>query len=68
MADSFVDWMEVNSKTAGRVVAHLGLATVVTATISYVAGVNPTTTFVIAAGALSGQDIWEVVKQFAKKS
>lgn len=59
--------MEENSNTSGRVLAHLGLATVITATISYVAGVNPTTTFVIAAGALSGKDIWEVVKQFAKK-
>lgn len=67
VADNFLDWMEENSKTSGRVVAHLGLATIITATISYVAGVNPTTTFIITAGALSGQDIWEVVKQFAKK-
>jgi hypothetical protein len=67
MADNFIGWMEANSPNTGRVLAHLGLATIITATITYVAGVNPTTTFVIAAGALSGKDIWDVVKLFAKK-
>jgi hypothetical protein len=67
MADNFIDWMVEKGPITGRVLAHLGLATLVTATITYVAGVNPTTTFLVATGALSGKDIWDVVKLFASK-
>jgi len=65
--DGFLDWVVDNGPRAGRIVAHLGLAAVVSASVNYVAGVNPTLTFLLATGALSGEDIWDVVKMFVKK-
>jgi hypothetical protein len=67
IVDNFLDWMVVHSSNIGRVLAHLGLATAITVAIVYVAGVNPTTTFLITTGALNGKDIWDVVKLFASK-
>ncbi|SRR6266702_4641609 len=65
MGDGFVDWMVEKGPLAGQIIAHLGLATVITGAITYVAGVNPTTTFLVTNAALAGKDIWEVVKLFA---
>lgn len=67
VVDSFLDWMVVHSVYIGHVFAHLGLATAITVAITYVCGVNPTTTFLVATAALTGKNIWDVIKLFASK-
>jgi hypothetical protein len=67
IVDNFLDWMVAHSPNIGRVLAHFGLATAITAAIVYIAGVNATTTFLITLGALNGKNIWDVIKLFASK-
>jgi uncharacterized protein YjbI with pentapeptide repeats len=65
--DGVLDWMHENGDKAGRVIIHLSLAGVITGALSYFAGVPPLLSFPVAAAALEGQSIWEVLKQFVPK-
>jgi uncharacterized protein YjbI with pentapeptide repeats len=66
--DGVLDWMYENGDKAGRVIIHLSLAGVITGALSYFAGVPPVLSFPVAAAALEGQSIWEVLKQFVPKA
>jgi uncharacterized protein YjbI with pentapeptide repeats len=65
--DGVLDWMYENGDKAGRVIIHLSLAGVITGALSYFAGVPAALSFPVAAAALEGQSIWEVLKQFVPK-
>ncbi len=61
----FMVWLDKNGPQAGRVIAELGLAGIITGTLAYFTGVSPTLVFSAAIAGLSGKSIWEVVKLFA---
>jgi hypothetical protein len=65
--DGMLDWMYENGDKAGRVIIHLSLAGVISGALSYFAGVPPVLSFPVAAAALDGQSIWEVLKQFVPR-
>jgi hypothetical protein len=65
VSEGFVDWFEEHGNIAGRVIAELGLAGVISGTLSYFAGVPPTLSFPVTVAAMSGQSIWEAIKAFA---
>ncbi len=65
ICEGFVDWFEEHGNRAGRVLAELGLAGVISGTLSYFAGVPPVMSFPVTVAAMSGQSIWEAIKAFA---
>ncbi|WP_459591286.1 hypothetical protein [Bradyrhizobium diazoefficiens] len=65
MCNGFVDWFDENGNRAGRVIAELGLAGVISGTLSYFAGIPPMLSFPVTVAAMSGQSIWEAIKAFA---
>lgn len=65
MCEGFVDWFDEHGNRAGRVIAELGLAGVISGTLSYYTGVPPMMTFPVTIAAMSGQSIWEAIKAFA---
>ncbi|WP_338830752.1 hypothetical protein [Bradyrhizobium sp. 27S5] len=65
MCEGFVDWFVEHGNRSGRVIAELGLAGVISGTLSYYTGVPPMMTFPVTIAAMSGQSIWEAIKAFA---
>jgi hypothetical protein len=65
VSEGFVDWFAEHGNRAGRVIAELGLAGVISGTLSYFAGVPPVMSFPVTVAAMSGQSIWEAIKAFA---
>lgn len=65
MCAGFVDWLDEHGNRAGRVIAELGLAGLISGTLSYYTGVPPMLTFPVTVAAMSGQSIWEAIKAFA---
>lgn len=65
MREGFVDWFDEHGNRAGRVIAELSLAGVISGTLSYFTGVPPTMSFAVTVAAMSGQSIWEAIKAFA---
>jgi hypothetical protein len=63
--DGFAGWCSENATTAGRVIAHIGLAGTISGLLSYFAGVPPMIAFPVTIGALNGENVWEVIKLFA---
>ncbi len=65
MCEGFVDWFVEHGNRSGRVIAELGLAGVISGTLSYYTGVPPMMTFPVTIAAMSGQSVWEAIKAFA---
>jgi hypothetical protein len=65
MSEGFVEWYEDNGKRAGRVIAELCLAGVISGTLSYFTGLTPYLAFPVTVAAMSGESIWEAIKLFA---
>lgn len=65
ISEGFVDWFDEHGNRAGRVIAELGLAGVISGTLSYYTGVPPMMTFPATIAAMSGHSIWEAIKAFA---
>ncbi|WP_245320974.1 hypothetical protein [Bradyrhizobium sp. NAS96.2] len=65
MCAGFVGWLNENGPQAGRVIAELGLAGVITGALTYFTGVPPTLAFSATVAALKGESILEVIKLFA---
>jgi uncharacterized protein YjbI with pentapeptide repeats len=65
ICEGFVRWLDQHGPQAGKVIAELGLAGVITGTLTYFTGVSPTLTFSVSVAALSGKNIWEVIAMFA---
>jgi hypothetical protein len=65
MSEGFVDWLNENGNKAGRVVAELGLAGIISGTLSYFVGVPPLISFPVTLAAMEGKSIWEAIVLFA---
>jgi len=65
ISEGFVDWFDQNGNRAGRVIAELGLAGVISGALSYFTGVTPLIAFPVTVAAMSGESIWEAIKLFA---
>jgi len=68
MSEGFVEWLNDNGNKAGRVIAELGLAGVISGTLSYYVGVPPMISFPVTVAALEGKSIWDAVVLFAPKA
>jgi len=53
--EGFVDWFEEHGNRAGRVMAELGLAGVISGTLSYFAGVPPVMSFPVTVPLCLGR-------------
>lgn len=67
MTEGFVGWLNENGNTAGRVIAQLGLAGVISGTLSYFVGIPPVLSFSVTAAALSGNSIWDAIVLLASQ-
>jgi len=65
ISEGFVDWFVEHGDRAGRVIAELGLAGIITGALSVYAGVPPAMSFPVTVAAMSGKSIWEAIKLFA---
>jgi hypothetical protein len=68
MSEGFVDWLNENGNKAGRVIAELGLAGIISGTLSYYVGVPPLISFPVTLAAMEGKSIWEAIVLFAPGS
>jgi hypothetical protein len=65
ISEGFVDWFDQNGNRAGRVIAELGLAGVISGALSYFTGITPVMAFPVTVAAMSGESLWEAIKLFA---
>ncbi|MGJ4944943.1 hypothetical protein ACQR1W_30570 [Bradyrhizobium sp. HKCCYLS1011] len=65
MTEGFVGWLHDNGNKAGRVIAELGLAGIISGTLSYFVGIPPLVSFSVTVAALHGKSVWEAIALFA---
>ncbi|WP_316214434.1 MULTISPECIES: hypothetical protein [unclassified Bradyrhizobium] len=65
MSEGFVGWLHDNGNKAGRVIAELGLAGIISGTLSYFVGVPPLVSFSATVAALHGKSVWDAIALFA---
>ena len=68
MSEGFVSWLTDSGNKAGRVIAELGLAGLISGKLSYYVGVPPMIAFPVTVAALEGKSIWDAIKLFAPKA
>jgi hypothetical protein len=68
MSEGFVGWLDENGTKAGRVIAELGLAGIISGTLSYFVGIPPLVSFSVTVAALNGKSVWEAIALFAPKA
>lgn len=65
ISDGFISWLDDNGAKAGRVIAELGLAGIISGTLSYFVGVPPLVSFAVTIAALNEKSLWEAIALFA---
>ena len=65
MSDGFVEWLNDNGNHAGRVIAELGLAGIISGALSMYAGVPAAMSFSATVATMNGKSIWDAIVLFA---